>query len=256
MTRIPFAFLALSTLFAAAPAHPKDILSILSDPPLRAAPTTIPYSYTLSIDFAAIDGKDTETGQAVLRIDPSQPAGSRAQILSATDPESETLADFLKDIEDPDNTMEKRADTFWCGALGGDDNLDPADFELISETPTEAILRPRENKLAELMMQSDGAPADKKARKMKKKLMERIDGQVTLSKPTARMKGFEVTMTRRLTMMVVAKLKTMDVAQSCALAPNGFYHFSEMTLNVEGKAMGSRFGQNMTLRLTDLSPLP
>ena len=91
---------------------------------------------------------------------------------------------------------------------------------------------------------------------MKKKLMERIDGQVTISKPTAQMKGFEVTMTRPLTMMVVAKLKTMDVAQSCALAPNGFYHFSEMTLNVEGKAMGSRFGQNMTLRVTDLSPLP
>jgi hypothetical protein len=257
MAQLKLSILAFAAaLGCAASAHAKDILSTLSNTPARPAPTTIPYSYTLSIDFTAIDGKDTEVGQAVLRIDPSQPAGSRAQILSATDPESETLADFLKDIEDPDNTMKKRADKFWCGTLGGEDHFDPADFELVSETPTEAILRPRENKLAELMMQTDGTPADKKERKMKKKLMERIDGQVTLSKPTAQMKEFQVTMTRPLTMMVVAKLKTMDVEQSCALAPNGFYHFSEMKMNVEGKAMGSRFGQNMTLRVTDLSPLP
>ena len=44
--------------------------------------------------------------------------------------------------------------------------------------------------------------------------------------------------------------------QSCALAPNGFYHLSDMKMNVEGKAMGSRFGQNMTFAVSDLTPQP
>lgn len=260
MTRITLALLALSTTFvAAAPAQAEDILSILArtaNTPSRPMPTTIPYSYTLSLDFTSIDGKDTEEGQAVLRIDPSQPAGSRAQVVSSTDPESETLLDFLKDIENPENTMEKRVDSFWCGAMDKDPDFDQADFEVVSETSTEAIIRPREGKLAELMMQTDGGPADKSERKMMKKMMERIDGQITLTKPDAEMKAFQVTMTRPLTMMVVAKLKVMDVEQSCALAPNGFYHMSQMKMNVEGKAMGSRFGQNMTLQVSDLTLLP
>ena len=260
MTRMTLALLALSAAFGpAASAQAEDILSILArgaETPAHSVPTTIPYSYTLSLDFTSIDGKDTEAGQAVLRVDPSQPAGSRAQIISATDPDAETLLDIIKEIEDPENTMEKRADNFWCGTMDKDADFDPANFEVVSETPTEAILKPREGKLAELMMQTDGAPADKSERKMKKKLMERIDGQITLSKPSAEVKGFQVTMTQPLTMMVVAKLKVMDVSQSCALAPNGFYHLSDMKMNVEGKAMGSRFGQNMTFTVSELTPLP
>jgi len=259
MTRITPALLALSSAFGVcASAQAEDILSILArsaDAPARPTPTSIPYSYTLSLDYTAVDGKDIEEGQAVLRIDPAQPAGSRARLVSATDPEAETLVDFLTDIEDPENTIEKRADTFWCGTLQDDTDFDPTDFDVVSETSTQAILRPREGMLAELMMQSDDN-ADKNGRKMKKKLMERIDGQITLTKPDANVTGFKVTMTRPLTMMIVAKLKSMEVEQNCTLAPNGHYHLSEMKMQVDGKAMGSRFGQDMTIRVTDLTPLP
>ena len=104
-------------------------------------------------------------------------------------------------------------------------------------------------------MQSDET-ADKNGRKMMKKLLKRIEGDVTLSKPSGEMMGFSVRMTRPMTMMVVAKLNTMTMDQSCELAPNGHYRIATMKMNVEGKALGSRFGQDLDLRISELTPLP
>ena len=236
-----------------------SILARKAETPTRMAPTVIPYSYKLSLDFKERDGKDVTEGQAVLYIDPSQPAGSRVDIISASDHESDALRDFLKEIEDPENTMEKQAEGFWCGSTDEEDtsDFDPSAFTVVSETETEAVLKPKAGKLAELLMQSDeNDDMGKKERKMMKKLMERIDGEITLSKPDADVKGFKVQMTRPMTMMVVAKLKAMDVEQSCTLAPNGFYHMSGMKMHVAGKALGSRFGQDLDIRISDLSLLP
>ena len=253
--------------FLASPAaHAEDILSILakkSDVDVRLAPQTIPYSYTLTVDIKAREGKDLSEGQAVLRIDPSQPAGSRAQIISITDADSEALKDFLKEIEDPENTMEQQAESFWCGDSGAESDdadvpslaSDPSLISVLFEDETEAVLRPDIQKLAELLMQSD-ENADKNGRKMMKKLLKRIEGEVTLAKPSGEMKGFSVRMTRPMTMMLVAKLKEMDVEQTCALAPNGHYHTSTMKMNVQGKALGSRFGQNLDMQVSELTPLP
>ena len=63
-------------------------------------------------------------------------------------------------------------------------------------------------------------------------------------------------MTRPMTIMLVAKLKVMTVEQSCALAPNGHYHTANLKMNVEGKALGSGFGQAMDMKISDLTPLP
>jgi len=232
-----------------------DILSILAQKAEIAVPTTIPYSYTLSVKMRETDGDEITDGEAILRINPMNPPGSRATLISATDPESEALLDMLKDIEDPEKDTAERADGFWCGGIESGDAFNPEDFEIIAETQTEAIIKPRAGKLAELLMQSDET-ADKKARKMQKKLAERIDGEMTLSKPDVQVKGFRVTMTRPLKMMLVAKLKVMDVEQNCKLAPNGFYHMSSMQMNVQGKAMGSAFGQDMNIQISELTPLP
>jgi len=208
------------------------------------------------------EGDDIDDDQAVLRIDPSQPAGSRAQIISVTNPESEAFVDFLKDIEDPEKEMAEQADGFWCGSVDNGleeeaSEFDPVNFEVVSETPSEAIIRPHLGKLAELLMQSEETEdMSKKERKLMKKLMERVEGEITLSKPNAEMKGFRVTMTRPLKMMIVAKIKVMDVEQNCALAPNGFYHMSTLNMNVEGKALGTKFGQKMDIQISDLRLLP
>jgi len=250
----------------AAPAQAEDILSILArqdETPPRLAPSTIPYSYTLSIDMQMKEGKKTADVQAVLRIDPSKPAGQRAEIVSVSDPENEDFLEFLKEIEDPEKQMAESAEGFWCGSIAetpeteAQIDFDPAAFTVVSEDETQAVIKPDLSKLAELLMQSEESEdMDKTERKMMKKLMERIDGEVTLAKPTAEMTRFQVTMTRPMTMMVVAKLKVMDVEQNCALAPNGFYHLSTMNMNVEGKALGKKFGQKVDIRVSDLRPTP
>lgn len=241
-----------------------SILARKAETPARLAPQTIPYTYTLTVDVKAREGKDLSEGQAVLRIDPTQAPGSRAQIISITDADSEALQDFLKEIEDPENTMEKQAGEFWCGDSEAEQDAssdivsDPSALTVVYENETEAVLRPDIQKLAALMMESDGSPdnAGKSERKIMKKLMERIEGELTFAKPSGEMKGFSVRMTRPMTMMLVAKLKEMDVEQTCALAPNGHYHTSTMKMNVQGKALGSRFGQNLDMQVSDLTPLP
>ena len=252
--------LALSLSFLSTAAQAEDILSILArkaDTPARTAPETIPYSYTLTLDVKERDGKDLSEGQAVLRIDPTQPPGSRAQIITANDIESEALQNFLKEVEDEDNTMAKQASGFWCGSSDPEpqSDFDPANFTVLSETDTEAVLKPHVEKLAELLMDAD-ENGDKEDRKMMKRLMKRIEGEVTLAKPSAELMGFKVSMTRPMTMMLVAKLKEMDVEQSCALAPNGHYHLSHLKMNVAGKALGSRFGQDIDMQVSELAPLP
>ena len=198
-------------------------------------------------------------GQAVLRIDPSQPAGERATIISGGDLESDALKDFLKEIEDPDNTMEKQAEEFWCDS-NDDENafsdFDLSSFTIISEDDSQAVLRPDATLLAEILMQSDSDDQmDKGERKMMEKLLKRIEGEVTLAKPNAEMLGFEVRMTRPMKMMLVAKLKEMTVKQDCEMAPNGYYHMSSFQMNVSGKALGSRFGQALNVQVSDLRPL-
>jgi len=243
-----------------ASAQAEDIMSILArqaETPERLAPSTIDYTYTLRLDVKTREGKDLSEGQAVLRVDPTQPAGSRAQILSVSDEDSEALQEFLKEIEDPENTMAKQAEGFWCGASDAEtqSDFDPKQFTVISEDETQAVLVPQPGLLAELMVMESDGNADKSDRKMMKKLMKRIEGEMTLSKPSGELKGFSVRMTRPLTMMVVAKLKVMTVDQTCELAPNGHYRIGTMKMNVEGKAMGSRFGQNLDMRITDLTPI-
>ena len=267
MKHLPITALALCLPILAAPAQAEDIMSILArkaDMPPRLAPKTIEYSYTLTVDIKSREGKDLSEGQAVVRVDPSKPAGSRKQIISISDPENEALQDFLKDSEDPDNTPEERAEEFWCGDSGENPDDEPAltsdlsNLTVISETETEAVLQPDMKNLAKLLMQSDGNPEDanKDERKMAKKLLERIEGNFTLAKPSAELKGFSVRMTRPMTIKIVAKLKEMDVTQTCELAPNGHYHISTMKMNVQGKALGIGFGQEIDMRITDLRPLP
>jgi len=261
----PFLLTALcaAPFFIASPAQAQsnDILSILarqSETPARAEPTTIDYSYTMNLDMTSFEGDKTSEVQAVLRVDPTQPGGSRAQVISTTDPENESFVDFLKEIEDAEKTMAERADGFWCGPFDGDADFNPDDFEVVSETETEAIIKPKAGTLAALLMQSDSEDEEigKQERKMAKKLLDRVEGQISLSKPHAELRGFQVNMTRPMTMMVVAKLKAMNVEQDCALAPNGFYHMSTMNMNVEGKALGKEFGQKMDIKISDLQPLP
>ena len=267
MKHLPITALALCLPMLSVPAQAEDIMSILArkaDMPARLAPKTIAYSYTVSVNIKARQGKDISEGQAILRIDPSKTSDERIQIVSISDPENEALQDFLEDGENPDSTPEERAKDFWCGKSeeGSEDDpdftSDLSKITVVYEDEKEAVLRPDFPSLTKLLIQSDGKPedADKDARKMAKKLLERIDGEFTLAKPSGEVKGFSVRMTRPMTMKLIAKIKEMDLKQTCELAPNGHYYRSAMKMNVQGKALGIGFGQEIDMRISDLTPLP
>lgn len=108
--------------------------------------------------------------------------------------------------------------------------------------------------MAEIMMDGeDEADMSKSDRKMMKKMMERLDGEFILSKPDARLKSLKIWLTRPMTMAVIAKIKEIEITQSCAMAPNGFTYSDRMTMRVKAKALGVGMEQNMDIQISELT---
>ena len=125
---------------------------------------------------------------------------------------------------------------------------------MISETENEAVIKPNLALMAEIMMDSDdGEEMSKSERKMMKRMMKRLDGEFVLSKPDARLKNFKIWLTRPMTMALIAKLKEMEVTQSCAMAPNGFTYTDSVSVRVKAKALGIGVEQNMDIKISSLT---
>lgn len=253
--------LILALLFTS-PAQAEDIRSILERKSMvvRPSPPALnPYNYTVDVVMSGREGKDVqESFTAKLLIDPSALPDARASILSSSKKDHpDEFKDFLKEIESPDVSAEDLAEDFWCES--GDDELFDDDtsadgFTVISETATEAVIKPNLALMAEIMMDGDDEEeVSKSDRKLMKKMMERLDGEFVLSKPDVRLKRMKIWLTRPITMKVVAKIKEMEVTQSCALAPNGFTYTDSMTMRVKAKALGMGMEQNMNIKISGLT---
>lgn len=253
--------LILPLLFAPS-AQAEDILSILERQAKieRAAPPAVnPYNYTVDVQMSGKEGDDDEVFTAKLFIDPSLTPENRVTILSASsDDYPDEFEEFLKETRNAETSAEDLAEEFWCESgdndLFDDDGAALESLTVISETQSEAVIKPDLALMAKIMMDGDGdEDMSKSERKMMKKMMERMDGEFVLSKPDARLKSFNIWLTRPLTMAIVAKIKEMDVTQSCALAPNGFTYTDRITMHVKVKALGVGMEQNMDIQISDLT---
>jgi len=256
-----FTALALTAILAPS-AQAEDILSILerkSKAEHPAPPALNPYNYTVDVIMSGREGKDIKAPfTAKLLVDPSASAEARVTIVSSSAEEHpEEFKEFLSEIQSSETSAEDLAEEFWCES--GDNELFDGDdvsvdaFTVISETDTEAVIKPNLALMAEIMMDSEeDEDMSKSERKMMKKMMERLDGEFVLSKPDARLKNFKIWLTRPLTMMVIAKLKEMEITQSCAMAPNGFTYTDSMTMRVKAKALGMGVEQNMDIKVSEL----
>jgi len=254
--------LALTTLLAPL-AQAEGIMSILerqSKVEKPSPPKTIPYNYTVDVVMSGKEGKDEKAPfTAKLLIDPSAAAQDRVTILStSSDDYGDEFEEFLKEMQNPETSPEDLAEEFWCESGDNDlfdgDNISVDDFTVISENESEAIIKPNLALMAEIMMDSDDdEDMSKSDRKMMKKMMERLDGEFVLSKPDARLKNLKIWLTRPMTMALVAKLKEMEVTQSCAMAPNGFTYTDSMTMHVKAKALGMGMEQNMDVKISGLT---
>ena len=256
LTAIALAFLTTSS------AQAEDILTILerqmaTEQP--APPKIVPYNYTVDIVMSESEGDDAEDFTAKLLIDPSLSGEARVTILStSSEAYGDEFEEFLKQMRDPDNTPEDVAEEFWCeggdeGVLG-DDAIALENLTVVSQTETEAVIKVDMATMAKIMMDADDeTEMSKSDRKMMRKMMERLDGEFVLSKPDAKLKHFKIWLTRPMSMALIAKLKEMEVTQSCAMAPNGFTYGDNMTMHVKAKALGMSIVQNMDIKVSGLT---
>ena len=255
-----FAFTALLSPVAQA----EDILSILKQKSKveRPAPPLInPYNYTVDVVMSGSEDKnDSDPFTAKLLVDPSAAPEQRVTIISTSSEDyTEDFEGFLKEIRDTEKSPEDLAKEFWCESddndLFDDDDISADVITLVSETDTEVVIKPNLALMAEMMMDADeDEDMSKSDRKMMKKMMERLDGEFVLSKADARLQRMKIWLTRPMTVKLVAKLKKMEVTQSCAMAPNGFSYTDSMTMHVKAKALGIGVEQNMDVKISGLTP--
>lgn len=244
-------------------AEAEDILTILerqSKVEQPTPPALNPYIYTLDVVISGKEGKDEKASfTAKLFIDPSAAPDARVTIVSVSDDEHpDEFKEFLQETQNPENSAEDLAEEFWCESgdndLFDEGDISTVDFTVISETETEAVIKPNLALMAEIMMDGENeADMSKSDRKMMKKMMKRLDGEFILSKPDARLKSLKVWLTRPMTMAVIAKIKEMEITQSCAMAPNGFTYSDSMTMRVRAKALGIAMEKNMDIQISDLT---
>lgn len=257
-----FAALTFTALLVPS-AQAEDIMSILerqSQLEQPAPPLLNPYNYTVDVVMSGREGKDVmEPFTATLLIDPSAAPEARVTIVSSSSDEHPgEFTEFLKETRNPDNNAEDLAEEFWCESgdneLFDEEGVSVDDFTVISETATEAVIKPNLALMAEIMMDSEESDEmSKSERKMMTKMMERLDGEFVLSKPDARLKNFKIWLTRPMTMALIAKLKEMEISQSCAMAPNGFTYTDSMTMHVKAKALGMSMEQSMDIKISGLT---
>ncbi|CAM3831090.1 hypothetical protein [Litorimonas haliclonae] len=226
------------------------------------APENIPYDYTVDfqINEPGDDASDTPF-TAVLTIRPALTGDERVTVISqSNDERPEALKELLTKITSLETSQADLAKEFWCedddnGLLSEDFSGD--DFTVVRETETEVVLRPDIQKLAEIMMSSDDFLENGDGdRKIIKKLLDRLDGEFTLSKQDAHLKHFKIWMTRPMRVKLIAKIKELELTQSCAIAPNGVAYKSATSMHLRVKALGTSVVQDMNIVVRDLKPIP
>ena len=256
------AFTALSALLST-PAFASDIFEIAAENRASGAtktPETVPYLHTVDVTVSGSKGDEIrEPVTARLRIDPSQPEGSRVTILSRTNEDAKdmnkALEDLIEQIEE--NDLEDQVDGFWCSARDSEDfPISPENFTVLSEENGVTRLRPVPERKVQLMMGEDDIDElDGRDRAIAKKLIDRLDGELRLSSVDGQMAGMSFEMTRPMSVMLIAKIKQMAMDVECDRAPNGYPYVSRFSMYVEAGAFGQDMVNDMELIVSDLTPI-
>lgn len=171
------------------------------------------YAYDLAIEVA---------GQAAkARIDPSAPEGERLTILSPPEAgQGEELREVIMNIG---NNLD--------GQIGCARMLDmvPEAVELVGEDGESATYRFTPQPLPEMEGQQ-------------RKLMTRLEGQVTVSKSRPDVLAYAMTLPKPYKPAIVAKIDTFQMEVSCAPGPEGRQISARRVMDISGSALGNAFG--------------
>ena len=258
-------FLAITALAAllGSPAFASNIFEIAAENRATGAtktPETVPYIHTVDVTVAGSKGDEIrEPLTARLRIDPSQPEGSRVTVLSRSESDAKDMEKALEDLIEQieENDLEDQADGFWCSARDSDAfPISPENFTVLAEGNGITRLRPVPERKVQLMMGEDDLDdLDGRDRAIAKKLIDRLDGELRLSSVDGHMAGMSFEMTRPMSVMLIAKIEQMSMDVECDRAPNGYPFVSRFSMYVEAGAFGQDMVNDMELIVSDLTPI-
>jgi hypothetical protein len=181
--------------------------------------------YAYEMEYTATEV--TATG----RVDPSQPEGSRIEVISPVE------ADWSEDFREGLEEMESETDgDIWCADFA---ETVPDNAQLVSGTDTTATYAftplPEED--------ADG---------IEKKLMKKIKGSITLDKQDGSILAFNMNLPKPYKPAMVAKISTFNMDAKCARAPDGRTYVSSFNMAIAGSAMMQKFEENVSRRITKL----
>ncbi len=252
MTFSRFIFFTACVLSLPAGALASDFKTLAQEQAASAeanmAPHTIPYSYRVDIEVINAEKPD-ENFTGAYRVNAAAEPGKRVTLIGAS------WEDYPKGMrEELEKINQERpeaefAEEFWC-------ELDPDEIDILAsdnvtvlrETETEAVLSLGPTGVSRFIGDDDGD------RDMPKKMLKRMNSEVTFSKPDLRLVRSHIWLSKPTTVKIVAKIKEMDFDTGCSVAPNGLSYVSHHNTKASGKALGKSFGAVINVKLSDLQP--
>ena len=248
MTRsaLMLAALAAATVLAA-PARADDTgtdIRTLLETPRSAPPPHVNFAYVLEVDATYAEGDEGERmATAVIAVDATKPPGARARVLSRNDDTKDLtkiIDGVIEGLEETDNTPERMAESFYC-------TLDAENFDVAHQDHVRAVLKPDMASM-EAVMRKDGTP-----KRMARRLSERLDGEIILSKlDGGRVIASSFRMTRPMKVMMIAKIHSMELEQSCVPSPDGHQRSERLSMTTRVTAMGKDMRTGMEMRVRDV----
>jgi len=221
-------------------------------------PSIFPYIYTANFVLEQAEGKEVTSFDARYKVNPNAAAGSRVEILSASD---ETYhADFqahIDELESEDLTAEKAAKDLWCDSsdddgedgkdkLGLESLFDSNPPEIISEDDQRAVLRlPLKDIAANLKfgITFDDSVSDDEQETVNKtaeRFLKRMQAELVLDKPQGRMRQLRMWLPKPMRVMLIAKIKQMDFDFSCEPSPSGDLYRAVQSTEMQMSALGKK----------------
>lgn len=203
---------------------------------LRAAiaPNEALPSFTFDIKRTSTNtGGDTETRTGYARVDMGAPEFKQITPAHLIDPEQPGSSfNALSGIE---NAIE---DGIWCSGLI-DTPPDPTDVEVVAED-------------ADTVTYQFEPAASEDADGPEKKILKRSLATVVVSRENPAILSFQQTLTKTVTLYVVAKVRMVELSATCARAPGGHTYIQNFTNAFEASGFGDGGGNQSEMTITSI----
>lgn len=253
----------------------QDILSLLKakteSEQVNVPPAIFPYKYVVDYVSNQKQGGDVSHFTARYQVDPNAEPGSRVTILKSSGDAENDNEDFnstLQELENIETTKEDIASELWCNDDDNDDAkeketqlkliqlIEDGRIKIESETDQNAVLEMSLKDVIDIFGDDLdlGEIEGSESSGVVKRIIKRMKLQMNLTKPDVRLSKIRMWLNKPMRIMVVARIKEMDMTMSCDLAPNGHYYRSQQNVMMQMSALGNKFDTDSSQTIIKLIP--